>query len=694
MPGIKDEDRLRKVRDRLYARNAADVRTPLHSLTDEELRAKRKQAPRAWDDSKSEKRPTAVGPRVDARTAMSQQRQVSGTDQVAQRTAQATQQSAMPVQTESESATTPASKKPRRRYRIVVVIASLLILVAGATYTFFAGVTEISSRNITIDVSAPGTIGAGEEVPIDITIRNNNPVAVESGTLIVQFPDGSREPGESTRILRTDRINVDRIEPGAVLDIPIRAVIFGEEGEEKEVRARLDYRVAGTNSMLERTLDPIVMQVTSAPLSLQVDTTRQLAAGQEVTINLDVSSNAPNTLSDVLVVAEYPSGFEFIESNPAPAFGQNVWRIDELAASGANTVQIRGMFTGGAREEFAMSFNAGLPREDNRFAIGSIFATDRVDFVIEQPFFAIDLSVNNESGQSVAVSSGRRSTVRIRITNTLDAAVYDVRLAAGLSGNALDPDAVRVRDGFYDSLSNTVRFDVTTDRNLERIPPGGTLTYTFDMEPLQVGTAQLDVEFDMFARRTADASAQEQLVGQAFTSAQYTSVVSVLRSLQYDAGAFTNSGPVPPVAEVPTTYTVDLAAQAGRNDLLDSQVEFSLPTYVEWLDRYEGPGTVEFNPVNQQVLWSIGSIDADDTARLQFQIRFNPSRSQIGNTPVLINTQNFRATDRFTGVVVRDQGNVLSTELSEETGYQRNNGIVRSEPESLPEPEVADDAED
>ncbi len=691
MPGIKDEERLKTVRDRLYARNAQDVRAPQHSLTDEELRAKRKQAPHEWNSPTKEQRSQSVGPRVDARAAMPRQQvDVSAhSPQQQSGTARPVAQAAAATDSAPETADhEPVKPRPKRRYRLYVVLAALVILVMGATYTFFFGVTEISSRNITIDISAPGTIGAGEEVPIDVRIRNDNPVAIESGTLVVQFPDGSREPGESTGILRTSRIAIERIEPGATQEVPVRAIIFGEEGEEKEIRARLDYRVAGTNSMLERTLDPIVMQITSAPLSLQVNTTKQLAAGQEVMIDVDVNSNAPNSLSNVLVVAEYPSGFEFIESEPAPAFGQNVWRIEELAAAGVSTIQIRGMFTGGERDEFAMSFNAGLPRDDNRFAIGSLFATDRVDFLIEQPFFAIDLSVNGERGESVVVSSGQRSTVRIQITNTLDSSVYDVRLAARLSGNALDPDEVQVRDGFYDSASNVVRFDVTTDRDLERIPPGGSITYSFQMEPRQVGTAQLDIEFDMFARRTADASAQEQLVGQAFTSAQYSSIVSVFRSLEYNAGPFTNSGPIPPVAEMPTTYTVDLVALAGENDLLDSQVEFSLPTYVEWLDRYQGPGTIDFNPVNQEVVWSIGSIDADSTARLQFQIGFNPSRSQIGDSPVLVNTQRFRATDRFTGVVVRDQSSILSTELSEEAGYQRNNGIVRSELE------VADDEED
>ena len=197
------------------------------------------------------------------------------------------------------------------------------------------------------------------------------------------------------------------------------------------------------------------------------------------------------------------------------------------------------------------------------------------------------------------------------------------------------------------------------------------------MTPQEVATGHIDVEIDTFARRTNDARAQEQLVGQAFSSAQYTSVIDLSRVLRYNDGPFRNSGPIPPVAEQETTYTVEINAAAGRNDLLDGRVTFSLPTYVEWLDRYEGPGTVNFNPVNQDLVWNIGAIDADEVAQLQFQIAFQPSRSQIGQSPVLVNAQQFRATDRFTGVVVLDQERVLSTVFGDDEGFERDDGEVQ-----------------
>ncbi len=123
MAGFKDENRLHEVRDRLYARNADAVRAPRHSLTDEELRAKRKQSPRQWaSDTPDTNRPVTAGPRVDARAAMTRSR-VSDV----QTSNQTTRSSVVPETHDSIAeeeeittdtvTTTPSKQSRRRRYR-------------------------------------------------------------------------------------------------------------------------------------------------------------------------------------------------------------------------------------------------------------------------------------------------------------------------------------------------------------------------------------------------------------------------------------------------------------------------------------------------------------------------------------------------------------------------------------------------
>ena len=53
-----------------------------------------------------------------------------------------------------------------------------------------------------------------------------------------------------------------------------------------------------------------------------------------------------------------------------------------------------------------------------------------------------------------------------------------------------------------------------------------------------------------------------------------------------------------------------------------------------------------------------------------------PSSSQIGSSPTLVGQQRLKATDQFTGTVVRNVNAAITTEMSEEAGHPRDNGRV------------------
>ena len=137
------------------------------------------------------------------------------------------------------------------------------------------------------------------------------------------------------------------------------------------------------------------------------------------------------------------------------------------------------------------------------------------------------------------------------------------------------------------------------------------------------------------------------------------------------------SGLVPPVAEKLTQYTVAMRIESGTNDLINGEVTASLPNYVSWLDLTSGDGRVEFRPSSRTVIWDVGNIDNNDSATMTFTIGFLPSISQVGETPTLVSNQSFKATDRFTGTIIRDSTAALTTILSPETGYGQKSGEVR-----------------
>mgnify|MGYP003475687052 FL=1 len=111
--------------------------------------------------------------------------------------------------------------------------------------------------------------------------------------------------------------------------------------------------------------------------------------------------------------------------------------------------------------------------------------------------------------------------------------------------------------------------------------------------------------------------------------------------------------------------------------MTSATVATALPQYVSWQNQSSGDGTVSFNPVSKEIIWSIGDIDAGKEKQMKFQVGLLPSQTQIGSAPAILAASRFRATDRFTGDVVRADSAPLSTELSTEAGFEKGNGIIR-----------------
>ena len=411
---------------------------------------------------------------------------------------------------------------------------------------------------------------------------------------------------------------------------------------------------------------------------IRVNTLKKVSAGQEIEVELAIQSNASTPLKDILVQADYPNNFDFSRAEPNPMYRESAWLINEIKPEETKTIKIRGVIVGQQAEEFQIKFSAGTPKPENQFEIGSILTVANADFVIEQPFINVGLSVNGTESEIVTTKTGSQTNVTIHVRNTLTDTLYDMAVEVKVAGNVLVRDRVNVQNGYYDSVKDVIRFDPSGDSDLSEISPGDTKSFTFSLDPGdQTSTPSFNLTANAFARRVSESQATEQLVGTAKTEVKFTSVVRINRELGRGTGSFVETGPFPPVADLATTYTVTLIAGTGGNDVTGATVATALPQYVSWQNQSSGDGTISFNPVSKEIIWSIGDIDAGKDKQMKFQVSLLPSQTQIGSVPAILAASRFRATDRFTGDVVRADSAPLSTELSTEAGFEKGNGIVR-----------------
>lgn len=639
---MKDQQQLNELRRRLYERGEDLPINQRHDLTDEQV-----PVSAGWSDvSMTPPVPAPPDPRTDNLT--------------------------------TEELVVHAEIKPPRRYRSVIVLVSIIffVIVAGLSslYLFFGG-NQISGRNIAVNISGPFAVGGGEVMPLQVTVTNQNKVPIESAVLIVQYPPGTKSTDDPPRDLFEERLPINNVAAGEAINIPIRAVVFGEENQEQSIRATVEYRLIDSNGTFFKEAEPLVFKINSSPLVISIDTVERVSSGQEVTMKVTLQSNASTPLRDILLSANYPVNFDYSSANPAPSFRQSEWLIPEIRPEGTATIELTGLVIGQQSEEFQLQFTAGTPRQDNQFIMGSVLATAAADFFIERPFINVELRIGGTVNDVVTLQAGRDTAVAVTVQNTLTETLYDMNVEVSISGNVLARQDVTVNRGFYDSINDVIRWDVSGDNTLSQVSPGETKRFIFTLRPSdQALTPTFSVTASTYARRVSEANATEQLVGTAESEVRFTSAVNLDRVVTHI------DGPHPPVADRESRYQVTLEARAGGNDVTGTVVTTALPQYVSWLDVVTGDGSIVYNPVSKEITWNIGSIEAESRAITTFDVVLLPSQNQIDRTPALIGTQRFRATDRFTGDVVRTEAVPLSAELPLSAGYPIENGRVRAEP--------------
>ncbi len=582
---------------------------------------------------------------------------------------------------ESHISSSELTMKKKKTYRAKLVMLGLAVLVFSigvASVLTLSGNNTISGKNIAIAITGPLTVGGGEVIPLQVGITNNNTVAINSATLIVEYPSGTQSVADNAGDLHIERLQLDTIKGGETLNIPLRAIVYGEENEEKEVKVSIEYRVEGSNAVFFKEAESLFFKISSSPISLKVDNEVRISSGQETEMSFTITSNSPTNLSGLLVKAEYPRGFDFSKAEPAPDYAQNMWLIKNLKPESSKTFTIKGVIDGNEGENTAINILVGVPSESKPQELTSVFVSDKANFQIERPFFDIDMKIDGQSSNDVSVEPGSNFGVTIEALNMLDYTLYDTSVKVFLSGNAVAGADINVDNGFYNSANNTITWEVGSQSSLEQTLPGNKAKVSFSVKPdtKVTKTPQINIDVQVQSKRVSADRVAEKLESTDSAVVRVVSTPKIAADVIYNKGAFIDVGPIPPRAEEETTYTLSYMLTSGSNSITNSTVTANLPSYVKWLDQTSGSGEVEFNPINRTLTWNPGNVAANASVFVSFQVGLTPSKSQIGNTLTLLDKQTLKATDLFTNQVVRDEHTALTTELSRETGYPSGNGRV------------------
>jgi len=660
-PGISEADRIKELRERLYSRGTIPKKTERHAIP-----------------------PRSVSPPLTPRGESG----VQSSPPVRQPHVTPPEKIAPPLIQKEDSG--PESKmsytgvmasRKRKSIRKIIAIGSVAFFVVAvgiASVVMLSGNNVVSGSNITLTTSGPIAVGGGEEFPFQVSIANQNTVPIQSATLIIEYPRGTQSVTEANREILIERRPLNTVNAGELVNIELKARIFGEENDEKEIKVSIDYRVAGSNATFQKIAEPLKFKVSTSPVVVSIDSLKSISSGQEIELTFVVQSNSPSALSDILLKATYPSGFDFRDSDPDTVAGEDTWKIATLNPAEKKLITVKGVVSGSESDVLTFSAVVGVAGANDRNALASIFTNARSEVVIEQPFLNVGVNINGNTNETVVVNTNDSSTVEVSYRNELDTTIYDGKVLVELDGNALDEFEVRTSSGFYDSNNNTISWDGVDVGSLREIKPGGSSAVSFTLTPkATVGASpEIKLKVTVKGQRRFENRVSGELIGTAQRTIKVESIPTLEASVIYGSGPFTNTGPVPPIAEMMTQYTYALSVQTGTNAVTGAEVVAVMPQYVRWLDLVSDGDTVTYNATSRTLRWVIGDINANSEVYVAIQISFLPSISQIGTAPVLLETQRFRATDRFTGTVVETQHPAITTSLLYEGDASLEDGRV------------------
>ncbi|MCH7597613.1 hypothetical protein IID27_01025 [Patescibacteria group bacterium] len=583
--------------------------------------------------------------------------------------------------------TKPVITKKLPILKILLVSSIVFFAASAAISSFFLFKTPaFSPQNVEIEIQGPATVGGGEELGLQITIINRNPVPITLVDLIVEYPNGTRAVNDINIELRRYREALGTIDSGDRIRRTVRLVLFGEENSIKDIKVIVEFRVESSNAIFFNEAY-YQLALSTSPLSLVVETLKEAISGQDVKFTATITSNSKDVIKNVLLEVEYPFGFEFKSASPKPEFADRLWYLGDIPSEGEKKVEFEGTLVGQDGEERIFRFSIGIQSESDPNRLGVTFINISEALFVKRPFITVDLALDGDTEDNfVARPAG---TVRADIfwTNNLPTQIFDGEIEVLFKGDVIDKRTVTADDGFYQSITNSIIWNRQTNPNLSTIPSGQSDQVSFTFTPLGLASGipfrnpEIEITVSVRGKRLSDAQVPEEIISTLTRKVRVsTNLILTSRGLHF-TGPFKNTGPIPPRAEQETTFTIVWTVTNSSNQVEDTQVVATLPSYMRWMGVVvPAREEVSYNSIGGQITWNLGDVSAGvggaTAAReIMFQVSLLPSLSQVGDTPILINEQTITGFDTFTEIITSSRKRALTTRITE-SGFKTNDGTI------------------
>ncbi len=553
---------------------------------------------------------------------------------------------------------------PFIKFILVVSVVFFVGAIGLAGFQYFRGLNVVSSTNIDLSVQGLDIVNAGDELQIAVATANRNQKDLADVRLSVVFPDGTKDPNDPTKNLRELREVIGGISSGQVVVKNFNALVYGDEQQKKTVELSLEYKIVGSNATFTKR-EVYEFTIGSSPVRVVAVAPEEVNSGQSVSLAIQAATNVQSTANDLAVLVSYPAGFTFESADPAPTNGTNVWSLAELRSGQTKNIVIRGKLAGQNDEVKSFQIRTGtlaMPTDlDLNIEYGSLIKT----VAIRKPFVDLRILVSDRDLVDTVIDSEKVVPIKIEWKNTLPTTIIDGRIEVVVNGDAVDERSIVNRGGHYEADSRTIVWD-SSYADLRSIAPGDVADAEFSIVTKSLltgaGVNFNRPEINLRVRFTGTTVSGDNInlpvEVLAEKSLKVNTVAQFLARGLYYAGAFSQTGPMPPKVGQETLYTIEWTVLNSTNDVKEAKVQAVLPTGLRFVGSIIPTGEkVTFNPTTRVIVWEIGNLKAASLGgggrrEVSFQVGLTPSPNQVNSTPVLLRESFFAGIDTFTQKVL------------------------------------------
>ncbi|MBP9765620.1 MAG: hypothetical protein KBD12_00070 [Candidatus Pacebacteria bacterium] len=393
-------------------------------------------------------------------------------------------------------------------FKFFIFSLFIFILASGfALYSFYSNSSSFSKDKIDFFINAPISLDSGNDAEVDFSVTNKNTTSISEAYIIISYNSGENISGNENLI--TKRIDMGEILPNTSINKSISISLFGNESDVKNIDSTLFYKVPASKAEFNRTGTPISVLIKSSPVSISVNSLKEVHQNNNFDINLSIVNNTNNEIKNLLVSARPPNDFVY-SSSSLPTYNDNPsWLISKLKAGEKKSIVFSGKLTGPLGEVDKFNFFVGLPKSpdsktstsslnnfDNyNLSIDNIYSKTEKSITIAGQYLNISIITDSTSG-SDKVSQSDLVSLEFIYKNNLDLPLDNIIFIAKLS-EGIDYTTIDSGFGSFDSDNNAVVWDKSLMPELSQIPGNGTgkikLKFKIDKDALKGSQIHLQI---------------------------------------------------------------------------------------------------------------------------------------------------------------------------------------------------------